>query len=191
MRRLVTLALLGLLLACGKHDPVAEDATAPPDALAGDEPADGLAAPANSATAEAVQQAAVPAPTDGLGWRYDNALRLASFGPAGPSPQLTIQCLTSIGGGPGGVAVVRADAPGEGKATLSFTGNGHVASLEINAVRRADHDGVWRGVARGDNLRAIRRTFDGPGPVEANIAGSGDLRLASGPEVRAALACRS
>lgn len=195
MKRFACLLAMAALAACGKHDPVDDDAVEPPANVVEGEAADGIAAPANSAAAEAVQQAAAPAPTDGLGWRYDNGIRLASFGPLGAppevEPQFSLQCLTSVDGGAGGVVVIRADAPSKGKGTLSFTGNGHVASLEMTASARADHAAVWRGVARGDVLRAIARTFAGPGPVEANMAGAADLRLASGTAPSAALACRA
>jgi hypothetical protein len=193
MKRMMTLLLIGAALAaCGKHDPVSEDATAPPENLAGDEAATGIAAPANSAAAEAIGQAAAPAPTDGMAWRYDNGQRLASYGPVnGPamSPQLTFQCQSTIAGGPGGVVVTRADSPSAGKGTLSFTGNGHVASLEMTAKRLGTHGAVWQGVARGDVRRAIARTFAGPGPVEATIGAAGDLKLDADPAPRAALAC--
>ena len=50
-----------MLLACAKNDPVDNDAITPADALIGDASATGLAAPANAAMAEAVQQAALAA----------------------------------------------------------------------------------------------------------------------------------
>jgi len=49
--RLTPITLALLLLACGKADPVADDAVGPPDELVGDASATGLAAPANAAAA--------------------------------------------------------------------------------------------------------------------------------------------
>ena len=188
---LMVCAVLG---GCGQPSPVAENAAAPPENMVGDASADGIDAPANSAAAEAAQQAAAPPPTDQMAWHYDAAARIASYGPADVAavhPQLTFQCLSSIDGGAGGLEVRRADAPANGKGTLSFTGNGHVASLEMTATRQGTAGSTWRGIARGDVMRAIARTFDGPGPVEATIGAAGDLRLAAAPEARAALACRA
>lgn len=193
MKRHIALIALAALAACGKQDPVAEDAAAPPENVVEGEAATGIAAPANSATAEAAGQAAAPAPTDGMEWRYDAGQRLASYGPAsrsGQLAQLSFQCLGSVDGGPGGVVVTRADSPSHGKGTLSFTGNGHVASLEMSARRVGSSGAVWQGVARGDVMRAILRTFAGPAPVEATIGAAGDLRLAAHPAPRAALTCR-
>ena len=63
---LTPLSFALLLLACGKTDPVADNAVAPPDGLVGDASATGLAAPANAAAAEAAQQAALPPASGGL-----------------------------------------------------------------------------------------------------------------------------
>src|SRR5204863_2587998 len=77
--------------ACAKTDPVDDNAIAPAANLAGDASATGLAAPANAATAEAVDRAALPAAPGGLSWTYHGQERLAAFGPAG-SPALSVQC---------------------------------------------------------------------------------------------------
>ena len=62
---LVPLMLPLLLAACGRPDPVDDNAVTPAGNLLGDIAANGLATPANAATAEAVQQAGVPAATGG------------------------------------------------------------------------------------------------------------------------------
>ncbi len=165
------------LTACGGNDPIADNGVLPPDNVVGDASATGLAAPANSAAAEAYDAAALPPSTDDMVWRIDAAARTARFGPAGTTEMaampLTIECAAP------GMRLVRADAPGSGKGTLSFTGNGHVASVEVTAG-----GSLYRGDARGDTLSAIVRTFDGPASVEATVGEAGDLRLPSPPELR-------
>ena len=88
---LTELSLALMLTACGKRDPVDEEAVAPAGNLVGDIAANGLASPANAATAEAVLQAALPAATGGLSWTYRQQDRAALFGPPG-SPAFSIQC---------------------------------------------------------------------------------------------------
>ena len=187
MTRPILLLACLLIAACGKTDPVAKNAAAPPDNMVGDAPAAGLADPANAATAEAVKEAAAPVATDGMGWHYNPASRRATFGPPDAtsglaSAQLQFECT------PQGLVVSRADSPSEGKTTLSFTGNGHVASLPMTATPRTSQGAIWRGVASGDTLRAVGRTFAGPGPVEASVGGGGDLRLLPDGAPRAAIA---
>ena len=176
-----------LVAACGKTDPVAKNAAAPPDNMVGDAPSAGLAVPANAAAAEAVKEAAAPASTDGMTWRTEGAGRSATFGPPDSSSglasaQLQFECTAQ------GLSVSRADSPSEGQTTLSFTGNGHVASLPMTATPRTTQGSVWRGLAKGDTLRAIGRTFAGPGPVQASVGGGGDLRLLPDAAPRAAIA---
>lgn len=174
MRTLIILAMVGLA-ACGGNDPVADEGSAPPDNLVGDAP--GARLPVNAAAAERRDDAALPPPTDGMVWQVDAKARVARFGPAGqsamPANPLTLECAAP------GMRLTRGEAPSSGKATLSFTGNGHVASVEVTARGAA-----YRGDARGDTLRAIVRTFDGPAAVDATVGDAGDLRLPSGPDIR-------
>lgn len=175
-------AALALLACQGKDGPVADEAVTVPDNALGDASATGLAAPANAATAEAVDAAALPGATDGMGWHYDASRRIASFGPmsgTGAMPaQLTFECRAAGSGRQ--LVVTRADAPTSGKGTLSFTGNGHVASIAMKAEREGASGSIWRGIASGDEMRAIGRTF-GAAPVEANVTGASDLLLTAGP----------
>lgn len=187
MRSKFIVAMLGLatfgfgLTACGGDDPVIDNGMSPPDHMIGDAPGAGMAAPANAADAERHDDAALPPLTDGMVWQIDAAARVARFGPAGqsamPATPLSVECAAP------GMRLVRGEAPSSGTATLSFTGNGHVASLEVTARGAA-----YRGDARGDTLRAIVRTFDGSEPVEATVGDAGDLRLPSSPELRGFLA---
>jgi hypothetical protein len=192
MWRLLTLfPLLGFLtlLACSKQDPVDDNAVAPSDELVGDASATGLAAPANAATAEAVQQAALPAATGGLRWAYRAADRAALFGPPG-TPAFSIQC-NMTGEGANQLIFVRYLPPtGGGNATLSFTGNGQAASVPIAAVINPDgKGGQWRAsVPSGDNARDVAEVFTGPGSVNISLTGLAPLVVPATAEPRRVLA---
>ena len=178
-----------LLLACGRPDPVDEDGSAPAGELVGDMAADGLAAPANAATAEAVQQAAVPAATGGLSWTYRVADRAALFGPPG-SPAFSIQCQKPREG-ERQLIFVRYLAPSSGgNATLSFTGNGQAASLPVSAIiNPGGIGGEWRAMVSPDeHARDVAEAFAGPGTVEVSVSGTPPLVVPSTPEPRRALA---
>lgn len=179
--RTIPLFLILALVACDGNDPVADKGGAPPDNMVGDAPSAGLATPANAAAAETEAAAATPPPTDGMAWRVDGARRIARYGPSGgdmAAMPLAIDCAE-----PGTMRLLRGEAPSSGKATMSFTGNGHVASIEVAAS-----GSTYLGVARGDTLRGIARTFDGPAPVEATVGDAGDLRLPATPDIRRFLA---
>jgi hypothetical protein len=192
MRKIVMLypiSLALLLLACGKPDPVDDNAFAPAGELVGDMAADGLAAPANAATAEAVQKAAVPAATGGLAWTYLAQDRAALFGPPG-SPALSIQCQKPREG-ERQLIFVRYLAPGSGgNATLSFTGNGQAASLPVSAViNPGGIGGEWRAMVPPDeHARDVAEAFAGPGTVEVSVSGTPPLVVPSTAEPRRALA---
>jgi hypothetical protein len=186
---LYPIPLLLLLLACGRPDPVDDNATAPSDQLVGDLAANGLAAPANAATAEAVQQAAVPAATGGLTWSYRAQDRAALFGPPG-SPAFSIQCQKPREGEPQ-LIFVRYLAPASGgSATLSFTGNGQGASLPVSAVMNPGGiGGEWRAmVAPDEHARDVAEAFAGPGTVEVSVSGTPPLVVPSTAEPRRVLA---
>jgi hypothetical protein len=186
MRSLASLMLLSgalLLLGCGKRDPVDEYAVGAPDEVVGDASATGLAAPANAAAAEAARQAALPAATGGLNWSYRAADRTALFGPPG-TPAFSIQCDKPSGGG---LVFVRHLPPtGGGNATLSFTGNGKVASVPIAAVINPDGlGGQWRAtVPVDDSVRDAAEAFAGPGTVNVSITGLPALVVPAGAPPR-------
>ena len=176
------------LLSCEKADPVDEDAVSPPGALVGDASAVGLAAPANAATAEAVQQAALPDATGGLGWTYRGTDRAALFGPPG-NPAFSIQCQKQREG-ESQLIFIRYLPPTTGsQATLSFTGNGQAASVPIAAVSNpGGAGGHWHAaIAPGDGARDIAETFAGPGTVEVSISGTAPLVVPAAPEARRVL----
>lgn len=178
-----------MLLSCAKTDPVDEDAVVPPDGLVGDASATGLAAPANAATAEAVEQAALPPPGGGLGWVYRQQDNSALFGPPA-SPAFSIQCLKPKES-EAQLVFVRYLPPTTGaQATLSFTGNGQAASVPIAAVTNPDGvGGQWRAAAApSDSTRDIAEAFAGPGQVEIAVSGTPPLVVPSSAEPRRVLA---
>ena len=161
-----------LLLGCAKRDPVDDDAVGAPDEVVGDASATGLAAPANAAAAEAARQAALPVATGGLNWSYRAADQTALFGPPG-TPAFSIQC-DKAQGGSGRLIFVRYLPPtGGGNGTLSFTGNGKVASVPIAAVTNPNGlGGQWRAaVPVDDSVRDAAEAFAGPGTVNVSITG--------------------
>lgn len=186
---LYSIQLALLLVACGKPDPVDESAVAPAGELLGDIAANGLAAPANAATAEAVQQAALPASTGGLGWTYRQQDRAALFGPPG-SPAFSIQCQKPREGEAQLIFVRHLPPTRPGNATLSFTGNGQAASLPVSAViNPGGVGGEWRAVVPpNEHARDVAETFAGPGTVEVSVSGTPPLVVSAAAEPRRVIA---
>lgn len=169
------------MLSCAKRDPVDDDAVGPPDELAGDISATGLATPANAATAEAAQQAALPVASEGLSWSYNESERTASFGPPG-TPAFSIRCQKQREG-ESQLIFIRHLPPAAGtQATLSFTGNGQVASIPIAAVINPDGvGGQWRATVPPDeHARDVAETFSGPATVEVSVSGTSPLVVTTG-----------
>jgi hypothetical protein len=182
MAKIVSL-LFGLSLAvplggCGRSSPVANTAVALPDNAVGDAPASGLAAPANSAAAEAVAKASLPLPTDGMAWRWDAVEGAAEYGAGPQAPAFEIVCRG------GKLLFHRIDAaPSGGKGTMSFTGNGRVASVPAFAIGdTAKLSSSWLGTQPpSDMTQAVARVFTGPGPVEIALSGTTKLVTAPSP----------
>lgn len=182
---LVPFAVAIALLSCEKADPVDDAAANPPDNVVGDASAVGLGAPANAATAEAVQQAALPDATGGLGWIYRAADRAALFGPPG-NPAFSIQCQKQREGSSQLIFIRYLPPTTRSQATLSFTGNGKAASVPIAAVSNPGGAGShWHSaIAPGDGARDIAEAFAGPGTVEVSISGTPPLVVPAAPEAR-------
>ena len=178
-----------LLLACAKADPVDEDAVAPNGEMVGDMAASGLAAPANAATAEAVEQAALPPATGGLSWSLRAQDGAALFGPPG-SPAFSIQCQKPREGERQLIFVRHLPPTRPGDATLSFTGNGQAASLPISAViNPGGVGGEWRAMVPPDeHARDVAEAFAGPGTVNVSVSGTPPLVVSSAAEPRRVLA---
>ena len=177
-----------MIAACAKTDPVDEAAVSPPNNLVGDISAVGLAAPANAATAEAVQQAALPPPSGGLAWSYRQTDNIALFGPPN-SPAFSIQCQKPKEGEPQLIFVRYLPPTAGAQGTLSVTGNGQVASVPIAAVTNPDGlGGQWRAAAPpNDSTRDIAEAFAGPGRVEVSVSGTAPLVVPSSDEPRRVL----
>ena len=187
--KLILLTVPLMFAACARADPVDDNAVAPAGDLLGDMAANGLATPANAATAEALQQASVPAATGGLAWTYSEQDRTASFGPPG-SPAFSIQCQKPREG-EAQLIFVRYLAPASGgNATLSFTGNGQAASLPVSAIVNPDGiGGQWRAMVGPDeHSRDVAEAFSGPGTVEVSVTGTPPLVVPSTGEPRRVLA---
>lgn len=180
---LFPLAAALALLACQRDGPVSDDVTAPPDNLVGDASARGLAAPGNSAAAEAVDRAAMPPMSAGMAWFLSDDGRAASFGPPNSESMLTIACRAD--GGPGLTITRHHPASPGGKSTLSVTGGGHVASLPMATVPTTLGPGeaIWQGSASGDIARAIARPFSRPGQVELSLGGVPSVVVPATPQV--------
>lgn len=177
-------AVVIALLSCAKNDPVDENAVGVPDQLAGDRAAAGLATPANAATAEAVRQASLPPATGGLRWSY-NERDGALFGPPG-NPAFSIQCQKQREG-EAQLIFIRFLPPTTGsQATLSFSGNGQVASVPIAAVVNPNGvGGQWRATVPPDEHASdVAETFAGPGTVEVSVTGTPPLVVPAGAEPR-------
>ena len=177
-----------MIAACAKTDPVDEAAVSPPNSIVGDISAIGLAAPANAATAEAVQQAALPPPSGGLAWSYRQTDNIALFGPPN-SPAFSIQCQMPKEGEPQLIFVRYLPPTAGAQGTLSVTGNGQVASVPIAAVTNPDGlGGQWRAAAPpNDSTRDIAEAFAGPGRVEVSVSGTAPLVVPSSDEPRRVL----
>lgn len=182
------LTFLLMLLACGKTDPVADEATDPPNKLAADISALAIAAPANATTAEAARQSALPPASGGLAWTYRSQDNIALFGSPG-TPAFSIQCQKPKEG-EAQLIFVRYLPPAVGaQGTLSFTGNGKAASVPVAAVVNPDGlGGQWRAtVPPNDSTRDISDAFAGPSMVEISVAGAAPLVVPSADEPRRVL----
>jgi hypothetical protein len=185
--KIVSPLCLILLLAACHSSPVANNAVAPPDNIVGDLAANGLAAPANAAAEETAVRAPLPVPSDGMHWHWDAAHQAAVFGPSIAAPAFSIGCEA------GHILVRRVDgAPQGGRGTISFTGNGHAASLPAHAAGSGFASSWIAEAAPSDMTRAVATVFAGPAPVEIALTGTAKLiTLASDIPARAFAACGS
>ena len=190
MNELVATMCLSLCLLGGCHKQASvpnPDAPIPANAI-GDSPSNSLDPDRDAGSIEARRRAALPVPDDGMAWRWDAQAGAARFGvpPSGTS--------FAIGCNAGRVVLRRFDAaPRDAKATMSFTGNGRVASLPARSVGDpAALSSLWEAAEPpSDRTAAVARVFDGPGPVEISLAGTTALvTRASSLPMRAFQACR-
>ncbi|MCA1653235.1 MAG: hypothetical protein ABR588_06140 [Sphingomicrobium sp.] len=141
----------------------------------------------NAGGNERARKAALPAPTDGMTWRWDVASHAARFGVPPNGTSFAIACDR------GRLVLRRFDAaPRGGQGTMSFTGNGRVASLPAASVGDTTSlSSLWQAVERpSDRTAAVARVFDGPAPVEIALAGTTKLvTRSSALPARAFAAC--
>lgn len=107
-----------------------------------------------------------------MNWRWDEATKSARFGPSATAISFSIACDR------GRLVLRRFDAaPHGGIATMSFTGNGRVASLPAKAVGdTAQLSSLWQSDERPSDLtNAVARVFTGPAPVEIVLSGTTEL----------------
>ena len=91
-------------------------------------------------------------------------------------------CLLTIGCAAGQIQVRRLDgAPQGAKGTISFTGNGHAASLPAHAVGDGLASSWLAEAAPSDMSRAVATVFAGPAPVEIALAVTAKLVTAPSP----------
>lgn len=174
-----------VLVACTGSDPVAEDAAAPSEEMLGDAGAEGLAAPANAAAAEAAVQQATPLPQNGMLWTLNGTEKLATFGAAGDAPSFSVQCRPANGGGRELVVTRGALAPDGEKGTLSFTGNGSASSLPVRGVSPKAGEAYWQAIVKpGDETRAVARAFAGSGVVQIGVSNGPGLPVPASPEAQ-------
>ena len=172
------LALAASLGGCDRSSPVTNTAVVLPANAVGDAPAAGRAAPTGFAAAEAVARASMPLPTDGMAWRWDEPEGAAEYGAGPKAPAFEIVCRQ------GKLLFHRIDAaPAGGKGTMSFTGNGRVASVPANAIgNTATLSSSWLATqVPSDTTQAVARVFTGPGAVEIALSGTTKLVAAPSP----------
>ena len=178
MSVLVLLAF-GVLAGCHSATPTANAAAASAN-VDGNISSRILVVPDNFVALEDSRETAPLVPSKGLSWRWDAIRTTANFGPSATATAFSIECnaarrqlifLRFLG------------ARGSSTGTMSFTGNGHVASLSAATTGDAGSQaGNWRAAASTSDLSAaVAKVFTGTAPVEIAVSGSTELVTASSP----------
>jgi hypothetical protein len=175
---LSVLLAFGVLAGCHSAAPVAANAAAPAASIIGNASSNDFGADVGSG--ERSRHTAQLVPSLGMGWSWDAASSTASFGPSATATAFSIEC--------------DADrdqlifhrfyaAPVGGRATMSFTGNGHVASLPAATIGDEEkQESSWQAAAPPSNLTvAVAKVFAGAAPVEIAVSGSTELVTAPSP----------
>lgn len=149
-RSILPLTVLVFAAACHPSPVAKHDVDVPAGAVGDAVAADGD---------ERERRAAVPAPADGMAWRWNATTHSADFGVPPTGVSLSIRCAA------GRLVLRRVDpAPSGARGTMSFTGNGRVASLPAAATARdaATQSSLWQAEsAPSDATAAVARVFDG------------------------------
>jgi hypothetical protein len=177
--------IAALFVASCSPDPV--DSSVSRDNQAIDASAESPAGPGNAASAEAHKRASSPLGGDGMTWTWRADTHSALFGPNASEPQLSIECQG------GELHITRHAAVENAAGTLSFTGNGHAASLSVVALPSQLGPGSLSTTTlkAGDMTNAIARVFEGKGPVQVSLGGAPSVVTPpSDIPLRAFAACR-
>ena len=167
----VSVALAFLLLA-GCHSSTPVDANIIETVARGDDK--------NFIAAEDRREKAPLVPSAGMGWRWDAVRTTASYGPSPTATTFSIECSADrkqiifhrfLG------------ARGSAIGTMSFTGNGHVASIPTASTGDAGSQaGVWQAAAStSDLMAAVAKVFTGTAPAQIAVSGSTELITAPSP----------
>ena len=128
----------------------------------------------NFIAAEDRRENAPLVPSEGMSWRWDAGRTTASFGPSPTVTTFSIECT------PDRKQLIFhrfLGARGSSTGSMSFTGNGHVASLPAASTGDAGSQaGVWQATASTPDLIApIAKVFTGTAPAQIAVSGSTEL----------------
>lgn len=141
----------------------------------------------NFIAAEDRRENAPLVPNQGMSWRWDAGGTTASFGPSPTVTTFSIQC-----GSDHRQLTVRRylGARGSRTGTMSFTGNGHVASLPATSTGDAGSQaGVWEAIASTpDQIANVSKVFTGTAPAQIAVSGSTELITTPSPIAQRPLA---
>lgn len=136
--------------------------------------------PDNFFALEDTREAAPLVPAEGMSWRWDPVRFTASFGHSPSSTAFSIECRV----GRHQLIFHRfLGARGSSTGTMSFTGNGHVASLSAATTGDAGSQaGSWQAAApTADLSMAVAKVFAGTAPVAIAVAGSTEFITSASP----------
>ena len=170
----------GLLAGCHSAAPIASNSNAATENASGNLPSRTVLVPDNFVANEDAREAAPLVPSGGMSWRWDAARATASFGPSPTAPAFSIECSADRN-----QLIFHRYLPARGSSTgtMSFTGNGHVASLSAATTGGAgSHAGSWQAIAATADLSAaVAKVFVGTGPVAIAVAGSTEFVTSPSP----------
>ena len=176
---LVSLAF-GLLAGCHSDAPVAANSTAAMRNVSGSLSSRTVVVPDNFVANEDAREAEPLKPSEGMSWRWDAARATASFGPSTTATVFSIECSIARN-----QLIFHRYLPARGSSTgtMSFTGNGHVASLSAATTGGGGSQaGSWQAIAASSDLSAtVAKVFVGTAPVAIAVAGSREFVTSPSP----------
>jgi hypothetical protein len=134
----------------------------------------------NFIAAEFRRETALLVPSAGMSWRWDATHTTASYGPSPTVTTFSIACSADHQ-----QVIFRRflGARGSSTGTISFTGNGHVASLSAaSAGDTGSQAGVWQAAASTpDQIANVAKVFTGTAPAQIAVSGSTEFVTAASP----------